>query len=253
VALSSNVWNVPSAWPALSGGETHVWAINVEASTPRVEELKQLLSADEIIRADRFHFERDRLRFIAARGQLRIILGRYAKCAPQSLQFAYSPFGKPSLAPPVEMRGLRFNASRSDGLALVALRLDVEVGIDVEQLRSLPDALALSKRMLTTREQEALTSLPEELRETRFLEYWARKEAVVKALGKGLWQSFDRFSLHPWPGMGAQRVSIEHGGTTVTQWVMPIAAPREGFVAAMATAEPIGTVRCWTFGALTKD
>ncbi len=249
----SNDWSVPSYWPALSGAETHVWAVDVEVDAPRLEALEQLLSGDEIARANRFHFERDRARFVAARGQLRTILGRYANLAPASLRFAYSAFGKPSLSPSMGVERLRFNASGSDAIALVAARLDADVGIDIERIRSMPDALAISKRLLTVEEHNELTSLPEELRNTRFFQYWARKEALVKLLGKGLWQSLQSFSLHPWSAEHAQRVTIGQDGTTVTQWVIPITAPRKDFVAALATVAPIGALRCWTLDALLEQ
>lgn len=230
-----------------------MWALDVELDAPRLEPLERLLSGDEIARAGRFHFEQDRARFVAGRGLLRTILGRYAALAPESLQFSYSPFGKPSLALSMGMERLRFNATGSEALALVALRLDAEVGIDVEQVRNFPDALAVAKRLMTVEEHEDFAAIPDELRDSRFLECWVRKEALVKSLGKGLRQSLDSFSLDSRSGEAAQRVAFVDNGRTVTQWVIPIAAPRKGFVAALATSERFATLKCWSWNGPTRD
>ncbi len=242
-------WSTPASPPVLKAGETHVWAFDLDVSAPRLEALEQLLSVDEMVRADRFHASRDRMRFIAARGQLRSILGRYVSRAPEMLQFAYSSFGKPSFAPLMGFEGLRFNASGSEALAMLAVQLEDEVGVDVEQIRIIPDALAVAQRMLTTREHDELTALSEELRLTRFFEYWARKESLVKSLGRGLWQPFDTFSLHESSGDEAQRVTMQLDGVNETHWVRPLPTPREGFVAALAARAPIGPVKCWMYDA----
>lgn len=209
----------------MSGGETHVWAFDVDVTPPHLAELERLLAEDEVARADRFRFAQDRARFVAARGMLRQILGRYADRAPESLQFTYSAFGKPSLSPAMGMDRFRFNASASDALALIAVRFDGEVGVDVERIRSIPDALQLSRRMLNAQEYDELASLSETLRELRFLEHWVRQEALVKLHGLGI---------------GSVHVSVEAGNR-----VIPIAAPTKEFVAALATREPVGTVQCW--------
>src|SRR5258708_512758 len=89
----------------------HVWTANPDLAGARPDELRALLSADEMERADRFYAPRDRMRFVAARGILRALLGRYLSSAPQSLVFAYNEFGKPSLA--FGYDALRFNLSHS--------------------------------------------------------------------------------------------------------------------------------------------
>lgn len=241
-------WSIPRSPPPLNSGETHVWAFDLDVNASSLE---HLLSVDEMVRADRFHAPRDRMRFIAARGQLRSILGRYVNRAPESLAFAYSSFGKPSFAALMGLDGLRFNASGSEALGMLAVRLDTEVGVDVEQVRRIPDALAVSRRMLTVEEHDELTSLPEELRLQRFFEYWARKESVVKSLGKGLWQAFDSFRLHPLSADEAQRVTMELEGANETHWVRRLPTPREGFVAALAAKAPIDVVKCWTHNSAT--
>lgn len=227
----------------LRSGETHVWAFNRDLEISSLASLEPLLSPDEIARAERLRPARDRARFITGRARLRQILGHYVNRAPESLRFDYSPAGKPSLAPTEGQEQLRFNASGSEALALVALRMDADVGIDIERIRHLPDAPALAKRMLSADEYSEFTSIRDELRQTRFFEYWARKEALAKSLGSGLQQGFDRLNLYPWPGDEPLRIASALGGETATHWVKPIAVPQKGYVAAHAAARPIGSVR----------
>lgn len=243
----------PQPWPALSDGWTHVWALDIAADAPDLAALGALLSQDESERAGRFRFEPDRLRFVATRAMLRTILGRYANLAPDSLKFSYSAFGKPALAPSMDLDGLRFNVSGSDTLALVAVRLNAELGIDIERVRSVPNLLEVARRMLRIEECDEFTSLPEALRERRFFEYWVRKEALAKLLGKGLRQSFNSLSLRPWPGDNARRVGIDQDGGTVNHWVIPIAAPHGDFVSALASSQPIGRLRYLAWEPRTHD
>ena len=111
-------------------------------------------SPDEIDRASRFRFVSDRKRFLAARAVLRHVLGRHLDRDPASICFSYGPNGKP------ELTGAKtfFNLTHSGDLCLVAVA-PVDVGIDVERAGARPHA---------------------ELRS------WVRREAWVKATGRGL-------------------------------------------------------------------
>jgi 4'-phosphopantetheinyl transferase len=92
--------------------------------------LQALLSPDEVERASRFIFERDRRRYVAARGQLRQLLGGYIGVAPEALSFAYGQYGKPRLADP--SASVEFNLAHSAALAVVAVAHGAIVGVDVE-------------------------------------------------------------------------------------------------------------------------
>jgi 4'-phosphopantetheinyl transferase len=102
----TSIWTSPPASISLHEDEVHVWRLTLAGPTERFLEL---LDTDEVARANRFHFERDRKRFMIARGFLRLLLGRYLQTDPKHLQFVYGAWGKPSLA--FESR-LRFNKSQ---------------------------------------------------------------------------------------------------------------------------------------------
>ncbi|HEY9646598.1 MAG TPA: 4'-phosphopantetheinyl transferase, partial [Chroococcidiopsis sp.] len=143
------LWHVPSAASFRSCRDrVHVWMACLERSPADQTMLYGLLSADEQERAARFYFELDRQRFIASRGLLRQILGRYLDCDPQAIAFSYAERGKPLLMgdfggdPSGDKApcAVQFNLSHSGAIALYAIGQDRRIGIDIEQIRPMPTA-----------------------------------------------------------------------------------------------------------------
>jgi 4'-phosphopantetheinyl transferase len=108
-----------------------------------------------------------------AHAALRAILKRQTAAA---LEFALGPMGKPYLPAAPE---LKFNLSHSRGMALVAVALDVEVGVDVERFRPLPDYAAIAERYFPPGQPDVLDAHD-------FFRRWTRIEAMLKARGVGL-------------------------------------------------------------------
>jgi 4'-phosphopantetheinyl transferase len=156
----------------------------------------EILSDDEAERAERFHFERDRNRFIAARGTLRNILSRYLSCAPSEIRFVYQSGGKPELVPAVSGMGeLRFNLSHSANAALYAISRGREIGVDIELIRPDVPWEEIATAFFAPGEIAKLKALPENSRTVGFFNCWTRKEAYVKARGEGLSVRLDKFEV----------------------------------------------------------
>lgn len=159
-------------------GEIHVWRI-------RLDELRldgmPAPTAGEAARAARFLTEEARARYLKAHAAQRTILGGLTDAR---LDFALHEKGKPYLPAAPE---LRFNLTHSRGMALVAAALDVDVGVDVEWLRPVPEHRAIAERFFPPTEAAALDSVPAEDRERDFFRRWTRFEAMLKALGVGLY------------------------------------------------------------------
>ena len=81
----------------LSSDEVHVWRAHLDLMRADVQGLRHTLTPDEVDRAERHRFPKDRERFIISRGLLRAILGQYLHRAPAEIRFSYGPNGKPSL------------------------------------------------------------------------------------------------------------------------------------------------------------
>jgi 4'-phosphopantetheinyl transferase len=189
-------WTAAPAHPRLGPDELSAWLIPIDAAPHRLRDLTETLSPDEQQRAARFHFERDRVRFIAARGALRRILGRYLNRPPAEIAFAYSPYGKPSLS---AEPWLSFNISHSGDWAICAFAQGRRVGVDIELIRRELGEETIAERFFSPREVADLRSLPADEQPAAFFRCWTRKEAFVKARGEGLSLPLDRFdvSLRP--------------------------------------------------------
>ena len=122
----------------LSQDEVHVWYEDFALlPAEKIHQNRQILSADELEKAQRFHFEKDRNHYINARSWLRKIIGKYVQIQPAQLRFGYGEHGKPWLMnTDGNPHSLQFNLSHSENVALCAVALGKALGIDVEALRA---------------------------------------------------------------------------------------------------------------------
>jgi 4'-phosphopantetheinyl transferase len=198
---------------ALGEDEVHVWRIALDCGGG--DSLRSRLSSDELARAARFHFERDRTRFSVARAALREILAHYLGTGPAEIAFVYGDHGKPALAP---YGDLHFNLSHSHDLALCAVTRGREVGVDVERIRELDDLEGIATATFSQRERETLAQLAGPERLAGFFNAWTRKEAFVKALGEGLSHPLDRFDVSLAPTARPRLERIDGDSTRAARW-----------------------------------
>ncbi len=210
------------------GDEIHVWHAALDRAENNLSHLESTLSPEEKARADRFHFANDRNRFVAARGLLRELLGRYIHQSPADLEFSYAKYGKPSLAGENASSGLCFNVSHSAGMVVYAFAKARNLGIDVERVRPEFGGEDIAKRYFSSHEMTNLRTLPPEARAEGFFHCWTRKEAYLKATGMGLQIPLDSFAVSVLPGEPAQFLSgVE------PRWHLNSFHPADGYVAAV--------------------
>jgi 4'-phosphopantetheinyl transferase len=168
-----------------SAGVLDVWRADLTAIEDGLEDL---LCADERARAARILHERNRTLWTRSRGVLRALLGRYLERDPRELRFVLGPHGKPALYSEGTNAGEnpRFNLSHSDGLALIAVTVGREVGVDLELTGRQVDELAIAARVLGRRQAERLAELDPRMREREFMRAWVAHEAALKCRGLGL-------------------------------------------------------------------
>ena len=192
-----------------------------------------LLSNVERERARRFAFERDRCRFVIARARLRQMLGARLDVAPESVQLVYGPYGKPALGPAFAGSGLRFNVSRCEDVVVYAFARDREIGVDVEKLRTMPDADDIVAQMFSLAENEAYFALSLRDRPLAFFQCWTRKEAFIKALGDGLHYPLDRFDVSLSPDEPARILRVERTAAGACPWTLHSFSPGAGLIGAV--------------------
>jgi 4'-phosphopantetheinyl transferase len=200
------------------------WLFDVDLSEEELAALYPLLDCDEQARSMRFRFARDRDRFIARRGRVRRLLGSYLGEAPQDIAFHFNDFGKPLV---VGDDALQFSLSHSHGVALCAVAWDRAVGCDLEWQDADLAARETADRLFSPRERADLDRLAPSQWIEGFYNCWTRKEAFVKAIGRGLSHPLDSFDVSVAPGEPAALLSRSG------QWSMHGFAPRHGFQAAV--------------------
>ncbi|CAA9472171.1 MAG: 4'-phosphopantetheinyl transferase [uncultured Rubrobacteraceae bacterium] len=237
-------WVSPPAALMLAGDEVHVWRVDVRSAYARRNDLWRVLAKDERQKATDLVFEGDRKRFVVSRGVLRVLLGRYLRAQPGSLVFGYNPYGKPFL---VGAPGVRFSTSHSHDLVLLAFVRDRDIGVDVEHLRDDLGLDEIASRHFATREVATLRSLTNSSRKEAFFACWTRKEAFVKAKGRGLTLPFSRFEVTLTPGQPAMLLKVEEDIREPFRWAMQELIPGPGYAAALVVDEHNLRSSCWQY------
>ncbi|RME63276.1 MAG: 4'-phosphopantetheinyl transferase superfamily protein [Caldilineae bacterium] len=174
-----------------------VWWARLDPPWEVAAQMEAVLAPEEWARVRRMPEEAGR-RFVVRRGALRHLLAEWSGASPAALRFCYGPQGKPALAPPWSSSGLRFSVADSGEVAVFAVAQGVEVGVDVEAPRALPDALALAERFLSLEEAAWVRAQPAPQQGRAFLRCWTCKEAVLKARGDGLRGGLADFTAAHW-------------------------------------------------------
>jgi 4'-phosphopantetheinyl transferase len=222
------VWS-PRAEPLrLFENEIHVWHTSLKSPAELARRFESLLSPDEKHRAVQFYFSRDRELFGVTRGILRELIGAYLNRSAAELRFSCDPRGKPSIKQEEVNSPLRFNLSHTRGCALYAFVRGRQVGIDVERI--IPDSVreTIAEHFFAPAELIELRALPKHLQVEAFFECWTRKEAYVKACGKGLQMALDSFEVTLTPRAPARFVrGVE------PRWKLVAFTPEPNYVAAL--------------------
>ena len=209
---------LPTLDSRLAPTEVHIWRIPLGGEMEAINICRTLLSADEVQRSGRFHFERDRQAFIITRAAMRQILGSYGNVAPQDLNFTYGSYGKPELSP--ELDAIKFNLSHSQDIALLAVTQGLRLGIDIEFVNQDLAVEEIADRFFSANEVRALGALAHRQRVEAFFSCWTRKEAYIKALGEGLSVPLGSFDVAFDANVPAALLHVQNSPGEVSRWSM---------------------------------
>jgi 4'-phosphopantetheinyl transferase len=181
--------------PRLPDGRVDLWHVCPDQlSAERWDDCRHVLPTAEAAEGERFCFEKDRRLFVVSRAMLRIALAGYVGRDPRELIIQRNRYGKPYLAGPLASP-LQFNVSHSNGLAVCAVTVDHQTGVDVEDTEHPVAELELARQFFAPSEAVALEGLPALSRRAAFFRYWTLKEAYIKARGMGLSISLQSFAF----------------------------------------------------------
>lgn len=203
--------------------DVHIWSALQPESLPL--NLETPLSSEECARARRFHFPEHGLAYIFAHLVLRDVLARYLRRPPGAISFRKNAFGKPFLDHAKEDNTLEFNLSHSGRLVVIGICAGRRIGVDIEQIRPIEETQSIAEAYFTSRECAFIVGQHPSARNHEFLRCWTRKEAYVKAVGKGF-----SIPLNSFDTLLESGPRSDDGAT----WQLTNLDLREGYVAAVA-------------------
>jgi len=246
----NHLWSPAPKDLIFADNEVDVWRAQLELPSSQVQRLRGILTDDELDRANRFSFEIDRQRFIAARGTLRSILSPYITIYPSYLRFYYNQYGKPFLAPEFSSYLLDFNLSHSGSMALYAITRNRAIGVDVERVRSDFEYEEIAKRFFSVNEVAILHTIPIEKKLEAFYNCWTRKEAYLKAHGKGLSLPLDSFDVSFASREPPILLITKDEPQESSHWTLLDLKPGLGYVGALAVKGIRCSFRYWEWNQL---
>lgn len=190
------LWNSPPKFSTLCQNEIHLWLVSLVQPQQEIAKFWQTLNAEERQRADRLVMKQHRERFITAHGVLRQLLANYLSYPAHEIKFVSGPFGKIAIDPLIiTNNGIKFNLSHANEYAMFAFLSDRDLGVDIEYMRVNLEVEEIAQRFFSPTESVALMSLPKEERTQAFFNCWTRKEAFIKAIGRGLYYPLHEFDV----------------------------------------------------------
>lgn len=212
---------------------TYISDIGDPTLWPRYDEL---LSPGERAKQARFHFARDRRRYLVTRVLVRTVLSRYAQVQAQEWVFAATPRGRPEISSPRTSPPLEFNIAHSADLIMLAVTSGRTIGIDAESIAARDVDIEGLDRYFAPEESAALLSLPPEGRRHRFFELWTLKESYLKATGMGLAIALDAFRFELPGERGLTLHMRPELADSPQRWRLWQLALRPGYLAALCAA-----------------
>ncbi len=230
---------------SLKPGLCHVVTLRISELAHLRERLTSVLCADELARAQRFHFDKDTLCYIISHSVLRLLLGFYLDEAPYSLAFSEGEFKKPKLQ---DNAGYTFNLSHSgDYVAYAFTCTPVEVGVDIERHKSTTNFLELAERFFHPNELKWLISQAQEGEcERAFYRLWTGKEAFIKAIGMGMHFPLDDCEFGPSKEEDFTLLRVKE--SLVPSWFYHAFPAPEGYSLALVTNQSNLALSLWDSG-----
>lgn len=169
----------------LSVNDVHIFYGDTDNFFNFLSYFKNILSDDEIRKAESFYKQEGKDRAVISRGLLRVILSQYLAIEPKKIKFIYNQKGKPDVDAKINSIKIKFNLSHKNQYVIYGFSL-VNIGIDLEFIDNNKKLLPIAKRFFTPEEYQYLKQLDNPKQTEIFYQFWTKKEAYLKAIGEGL-------------------------------------------------------------------
>lgn len=231
--------DMPDDWQA-NPQTVDIFAIDLAHPPITWQYAHSLLDESERQRVDRFKSPQRQREFAITRTVLRMVIASIRRIAPQQVTFEHNAQGKPFLF----NHPVYFNVTHSHEIALIAICLDMPLGVDIEHIHDRENFGKLAKRFFAPGEYDALIALPPDIQLLAFHAIWTRKEAFVKATAKGIALGLDQFEVNVDPSSPAT-LKINHPAITDTWLLTDLTPPVTGYAACLCVADTLPSIRCW--------
>lgn len=238
------IWKNPSDTFSLKENHVDIWRIFISEQINFLDDYNELLSKKEIKKSKAYAFEKDKNSYLIRHAALRQLIGSYLNIEPNSIKFDTQGNDKPILKTP---QTLKFNLSHSGDMILIAISPNLEVGIDVEMNKPLPDFANIVKSYFSKNEIDKLFNLSETDQLEGFYNCWTRKEAYIKATGQGLSTPLDQFSVSLIPGAAPKLTRVEWDPDELDNWTMFHIDAAQDYIGALCAAGESIQTSWWNF------
>ncbi|MEW5814777.1 MAG: 4'-phosphopantetheinyl transferase superfamily protein [Spirochaetota bacterium] len=207
---SLDFWTIPPAeFPRLTDGTVHIWLFSIKNVEPLIAKLQEILQKEEREKIDNYRVESAKQSFILSRGIVRLLLSRYIKVKPENILIVYNHNSKPEIDRSINNNSVSFNLSHSGNAILIGFAMKRRIGVDIERIHPLKKVDEIAQYVFSAGEYEEFVKLPFSKKQKVFFSCWTRKEAVIKALGLSIGETFDQFSVPLTSGRTGERITLE--------------------------------------------
>ena len=231
---------LPDSLFKLSNNEISVWFINFDVSEDKITFLNSFLSEDEILKASKFRFKKDKNCSIITRGTLRLLSSKYLNIKPEDIPFKNGEFGKPYYDLKTK---LKFNVSHSGNMAVIGFVLNDDIGVDIEEMKTDFEVFDIASNYFSNSEIDSLKSSPLENHINGFYRCWTKKESFIKAKAKGLSFPLDSFSVSIDSDEKTELLETKWDKNEKELWNLFSFTPQENYIGAVSVKGNIQNIK----------
>lgn len=215
-----------------------IWHGNIAAEDAHYQNYWRVLDAAEQAHAEKITNDLLRKRYVEVHGRLRKVLAQTLNELPEKISIKKAEHGKPYLADTPE---LAFNLSHSANALVIAVGWNCQLGVDIEGCKPRTSLAALVDKCFAEEEIAYWNRLPEADKTLEFYRFWTRKEAFVKATGRGIALGLNHCVINPENQAEFLRVPADCGQAST--WHVLDIALGQGVCSALVTDKNVIGVR----------
>ncbi len=171
-----------------------IWYGNITAEDAHYQTFRRVLDEAEQAHAGKIKNALLHKRYVEVHGRLRNVLAKILNQSPEILRIKKAGHGKPYL---VDYPELAFNLSHSADRLIIAVGWLCQLGVDIEICKQRINLSGLVDKCFAEEEAVYWNKLPEDQKTREFYRFWTRKEAFVKATGRGIGLGLHHCVINP--------------------------------------------------------